>query len=326
MTAPLYTTVVVDLLSQMDAMTRSFLVENYQALASYMAAPIAAASTLYLVINGYLVLMGKVSISSKAFFKMAATIGLVSMFALNWLYFSNVFVALFQTAASEISSIGVNYHLFQFPLLSHTGTGINDALQTVLIESVEVGINAMMHGGYTNWMPLLIGLNFMGGGTFIVAIAMIETSMIKFFISLLLSTGPLFIGLAIFDETKPAFKVWVSLLSGFAFALIFSGFAIGMSMHWMHWVVGALHSTDKLELKLFTIVPLFIVEVLAVVVLFGVIPLAKQIGGAAAGGSHTGDALAGHQGVSKAVHKGMSGAKQGLKKAYGHVLGNGGKQ
>ena len=291
MSAPTYDTLVVDFLNKMDEMTSSFLVENYQALAIYMATPIALLSTLYLVITGYLVLMGTIQMSTKSFMKMAITIGLVNMFALNWLYFSDYFVALFLTVASEISSVGANSHLFQVPHLSGTGTGINDALQTVLIESVEVGIKAMGHGGYTNWMPLLIGLNFIGGGTAIVALAAIELSMIKFFICLLLSTGPLFIALFMFEQTKSAFKVWVSILAGFSFALIFLGITLGMSMHWMHWVVGGLNAEGPLDLKVYTLVPLYLVEILALVVLFAVIPLAKQIGGSVGGGSHLGDAI-----------------------------------
>ena len=306
MSAPVYNTLVVDFLDKMDEMTHSFLTENYQALATYMATPIALLSTLYIVIMGYLVLMGTIEMSTKSFMKLAITIGLVNMFALNWLYFSDYFVALFLTTASEISSVGANSHLFQFPHLSGTGTGINDALQTVLIESVEVGVNVMGHGGYTNWMPLFIGLNFLGGGTAIVALAAIELSMIKFFICLLLSTGPLFIAFYLFELTKSIFKSWVSVLAGFSFALIFLGITLGMSMHWMHWVVGGLHADAEFDLKIYTLVPLYLVEILSLVVLIGVIPLAKQIGGAVGGGSHIGDAIGG---IAKAANPAVHAAK-----------------
>lgn len=288
---PVYNTLVVDFLRKIDEMTLSFLAENYQALAHYMATPIALLCTLYLVITGYLVLTGKITMSTESFLKMAFTIGGVNLFALNWLIFSDYFVALFLNTASELASVGTNSHLFQFPHLAGTGTGINDALQTVLIESVEVGVKAMSQGGYTNWMPLLIGLNFMGGGTVIVALAAIETSIIKFFICLLLSTAPLFIALYLTEITKPSFRVWLSLLAGFSFALIFSGFIIGMAMYWMHWVVGGLHANDDLELKVFTLVPLFFVEILSLLAFWLVIPLAKQIGGAAMGGAHSGDVI-----------------------------------
>jgi type IV secretion system protein VirB6 len=305
MSAPAYSTLVVDFLNKMDDMTSSFLVENYQALAHYMATPIALLSTLYLIITGYLVLSGTTKMSTKSFLNLAITIGFVNMFALNWLYFSDYFVALFMTTASEISSVGANSHLFQFPHLSSSGTGINDALQTVLSESVDVGIKAMQQGSYRNWMPILVGFNFIGGGTLIVAFAAIELSMIKFFICLLLSTGPLFIALYLFEQTKSAFKVWLSLLAGFSFALIFAGITIGMSMHWMHWVVGGLHADEALDIKVYTLAPLFFVEVLALVILWLVIPMAKQIGGAV-GGSHVGDAIGG---MAKAVNPATSLAK-----------------
>jgi type IV secretory pathway VirB6-like protein len=312
MTMPSYTTVVVDLLNQTDAMTSEFLVDNYQAMASYMAAPLGVACTLYIVLTGYLVLTGYSNIGMKEFSKIAFTIGFVYTFALNWLMYSDYFVALFQTAASEISSIGVNKGLFKIPLLSSTGATINDTLQTVLIESVDVGVQAMKQGSYRNWMPLLVGLNFIGGGTFIVALATIEVAMLKFFSSLLLSTGPLFIGLALFEQTKGAFKAWLSLLTGFAFALIFAGLAVGMSMKWMHWVVGSVSPEEALTLKWHTIVPLVFVEILALVVLVGVVPLAKSIGGAV-GGSHVGDAVGAVAKIGKTAIGSVKSANKGYK-------------
>ena len=320
-----YSTVAIHFLSKMDEMTSTFLVDNYRALADYMAAPIAVACTLYLVITGYLVLQGTIRMSTKAFMRVALTIGFVNMFALNWLYFQPYFVDLFLTAASEVSSVGANSHLFSFPYLTSSGAGINDALQTVLIECVEVGIRAMQHGGYTNWMPLLVGINFMGGGSLIVALAAIEIAVIKFVLCLLLSTAPLFISLFIFNETKPAFKVWLSLLASFSFALIFAGITLGMCMHWMHWVVGGLHADTALDLKMYTIVPLFFVEVLSMVVFLIVIPLAKQIGGSVAGGAHLGDAMGAFSHVAKrgtrAVMGGASGGLRGSKKIYQSLKG-----
>lgn len=286
-----YDTLVGDFSSKMDDMTQTFLSDNYHILASYMATPIALMSTLYLVIMGYLVLMGTVKMDTRAFLKMAFTIGFVNLFALNWLYFSDFFVGLFLTAASEISSLGSNSHFFQFPHLSSTGSGINDGMQTVLTESVHVGMKIMGHGGYTNWLPLSIGLFFILCGATIVALALIEVSMIKFFICLLLSTAPLFISFYLFEETKSAFKTWLSLLAGFSFALIFVGMTIGMAMNWMHWVVGDLYQTEVFDLRFYTTVPLIFVSILALIILFSVVPLAKQIGGAMGSGSHTGGVI-----------------------------------
>ena len=79
-----------------------------------------------------------------------------------------------------------------------------------------------------------------------------------------------------------------------------------MSMHWMHWVVGGLHAEEQLDLKIYTLVPLYLVEILALVVLVGVIPLAKQIGGAVGGGSHLGDAISG---VARAANPALNAAK-----------------
>lgn len=290
MTIPIYTSLVGEFLSKMDAMTLAFLADNYQSLATYMATPVALMSTLYIVLMGYFILAGTIKTSTSAFLKMALTIGFVNMFALNWLYFSDFFVGIFLTATSEIGNVIANSHFFQFPHIVSTGSGINDALQTVLTECVDVGVKIMGYGGYTNWMPLLIGIIFMVGGALIVALALIEISVVKFFICLLLSSAPLFIAFALFDATKPAFKTWLSLIAGFSFALIFTGMSIGMAMHWMHWSVGGLYETGEFNLKSYSSIPLIFSIILSAGALIAVIPLARQLGSGIGGGSTAGTA------------------------------------
>lgn len=258
MSAPYYTTLVTDFMSQMDGMTSSFLVDNFQALAAYMAAPVAAMSTLYIIVKGYLIHAGIVQTNTNTFLKMAFTIGLINMFALNWLYFSDYFVGLFLHCASNISSVGAN-KWFNFPHAVASGSGINDALQTVLTESVDTGVQIMKQGSYRNWMPLFIGLGFVGGGTLVVGLSLIELAMIKFSLSLLLSMGPLFIACCFFEQTKGFYKSWIGVLAGFSFALIFTGMTMGMAMKWMHWVVGTGQSGDSFELRIYTLVPLALV-------------------------------------------------------------------
>lgn len=315
---PSYNTLVSEFLNKSDEMTLTFLSENFHNLANYMAMPLSLMSILYVVILGYLILFGKVQVSSQAFIKLALSIGGVNVFALSWLYFNDFFVALFLNVASDISSVGANSHYFDFTHLVNTGSGVNDALQTVLTESVEVGVNIMKHVRITNWLPILVGLNFVGGGTTVVALGLIEISMIKFFICLLLSTAPLFIPLYLFEETRQMYKSWLGLLAGFSFALVFSGLTIGMAMSWMHWVIAPLHQSDQFDLRAPIIVPLFVVEILAILVFIAVIPLAKSIGGAVGGGgSHTDGVLSAGQSLAKkafgAANKAHSMYKGGTK-------------
>lgn len=276
---PSFKTIIVDLLMQTDAMTKKFLVNNFNVLADYMAAPLAAASILYIVLTGYFILSGYLTMSAKEYIKVVVTIGLVYMFGLNYMWFSSVFVALFQDAVSHLSTVGID--AFTLPHLT-SASGINDALQSVLIEAVEVGGKISDQGSFRNLPPYLVAIYFIYGCTAVVSIAMIEIICFKFFTSLLLAAGPLFISFYLFNATREFFKRWLSLLSGFAFALIFSGFAIGMSLNWMHWVIGDLYinvKANKLgEINWYTPIPLVLVELLSIVVLIGVIPLAKQIG------------------------------------------------
>lgn len=309
MSTPYYSTLVAEFLNKMDGMTSSFLVDNYQALATYMAAPVAVFSTLYIVIHGYLITMGMVQTNTSTFLKMAFTIGLINMFALNWLYFSDYFVGIFLHCASSISSLGAS-KFFHVPQGFSQSSAINEALQTVLTESVDTGVEIMKQGSYRNWMPLFIGLGFIGGGTLVVGVAMIELSMIKFCLCLLLSMGPLFISMCFFEQTKGFYKTWLGILAGFSFALIFSGMTVGMAMHWMHWVVGTAQGGASFELKIYTWVPLALVVFLGLFLLFIVIPLAKQIGGAAGGSAHTGDVVHAGSSLAKNTANGARGAQQ----------------
>lgn len=306
MSAPYYTTLVAEFMNKMDAMTTSFLSTNYQALATYMAAPIAALSTLYIIIQGYLINAGVVQTNTNTFLKMAFTIGFINLFALNWLYFNDYFVGLFLHCASSISHV-VATSSFHVPLAFDSGAGANDALQTVLTESVNTGVEIMKQGSYRNWAPLFIGWNFMLGGTVVVGFALIEMALIKFCLCMLLSMAPLFIAFCFFEQTKSFFKAWIGFLSGFSFALIFSGLMVGMAMNWMHWVVGTGQGVD--ELKVATLVPLALVVLLSLFLLFIVIPIAKHIGGAS-GGAHTGDALKQGKSLASKATQGAKGAQQ----------------
>ncbi|MGC1183146.1 type IV secretion system protein [Legionella sp.] len=308
MSAPYYTTLVAEFMNKMDAMTTSFLTTNYQALATYMAAPIAALSTLYIIIQGYLINAGVVQTNTNSFLKMAFTIGLINMFALNWLYFSDYFVGLFLHCASSISHV-VATSSFHVPPAFDSGSGVNDALQTVLTESVNTGVEIMKQGSYRNWAPLFIGWNFILGGTAVVGFALIEVALIKFCLCMLLSMGPLFIAFCFFEQTKGFYKAWIGFLSGFSFALIFSGLMVGMAMNWMHWVVGSGQGTDAIDLKIATLVPLAFVVLLSFFLLFIVIPIAKHIGGAS-GGAHTGDALKQSKSLANKTVQGAKGAQQ----------------
>lgn len=293
----------VDLIiDKTDVMTAYFIKHAYGILSTMLLPPLGAAAGLYIVLTGYLMLMGFISMSTKEFVKIIFTIGLVFTFIGAWTNYDYYFVELFQKGANELQKVGMNAGLFQIPGADKSLYG---SLQAVLNEFIYLGCIVWNQAGTFNFIgPLIIALVYIVGAAVIVGIAVLEIIMAKFFICILLATGPLFIGFAIFPETRGVFKAWLSALSSYAIALILIGFAVGMSMYFMHWVVEDIFNNKEIVKSLATntqlgkdalaylknytdsahLAPLIIVQIISAVILTGVIPLAKQIGGAIGGG------------------------------------------
>lgn len=319
MEIPSYTTFILNLINKIDTATQSFIALGFQNLANYLQTPIALASTLLIILIGYGILQGFVQMSFKTFNKLALTIGGVYLLGFSWAYFNSYFIALFLDSANEIAAVLIQGQSFHFPILPGTGTGVNAALQTVLIEAVKVGGWVMAKAGFTDLLPYFIGLNFMLCGTLVVALATVEVIVVKLYLAMLLAVAPFFISTLILPQTKGLFDGWLSQLKGFAIALILLGIAVGLCMYLMHWVVGGYFLEKAVNVKLYSVVPLFIASVLCLLLLIGIIPIAKQIGGThgGSGWSAVGGAL------TTAAAFSLSTAMKGLKGGKGILSSKG---
>ena len=282
-------------MSKIDLVTESFISNGYHALARYLELPVALACTLLIVLLGYGMLTGIIEMSIKTFNETLFSIGAVYTFAFGWANFNDYFIALFFKGADELSSVLINGNLFEIPLLTKTGAGLKAALQTVLIEAVKVGGWAMAKGGLTDLIPFIIGLSFIIGGSIVVSLACIEIIVVKLYLAMLLAVGPFFISCYLFPQAKAQFAGWLTQLKGFALALILLGVASSLCMYLMHWVVGGYFIDRAVGITLYSIVPLIIASLLCILLLTGIIPIAKQIGGAqgSSGWGAVGGAIAG---------------------------------
>lgn len=312
MDIPIYSTVIIKLIAKIDVVTESFIAFGFQNMANYLEKPAALAATLLLVLVGYGILNGFIEMSTKTFSRIALTIGAVYTLAFSWLEFNSYFISLFLHAANEIAGVMVQGNFFSFPLLPGTGTGLNAALQTVLIESVKVGGWVMAKGGFTDWLPYFIGLFFMISGTVVVALATIELIVAKLYLAMLLAIAPFFLCSLLLPQSKGLFDGWLTQVKGFSVALILLGVAVGLCMYLMHWAVGGYYLQQAMGIKLYSIIPLLIASLLCVILLIGIIPIAKQIGGThgSSGWSAVGGAVAGMAGsVIGASMKGLKAGK-----------------
>lgn len=279
MDVPSYTTFILSLMTKIDIATQSFIATGYANLSNYLQVPVAMACTLLFILMGYGILHGFIEMSIKTFSKVILTVGGVYTLGFSWSHFNTYVIELFLSSANEIAGVMVQGKLFDFPFLPGTGTGLNAALQTVLIESVKVGGWVMAKGGFTDWLPYFIGLSFMIGGTIVVALAAVEIIVVKLYIAMLLAVAPFFIACLLFPQTKGQFDGWLAQLKGFSIALILLGVAIGLCMYLMHWVVGGYFIQKAIHIKIYSLVPLLFASILCVLILTGIIPIAKQIGG-----------------------------------------------
>lgn len=312
MDMPNYSTMILTLISKIDAVTQSFIATGFQSLADYLERPAALAATLAIVLVGYGILHGFVDMSIKTFNRLALTIGGVYVLAFSWVEFNAYFISLFLYAANEIAGIMVQGKLFSFPFLPGTGSGLTAALQTVLIESVKVGGWVMSKGGFTDFLPYVIGFWFMMSGTIVAGLAVVELIVVKLYLAMLLAVAPFFICCLMFPQTKAQFDGWLAQIKGFSIALILLGVGVGLSMYLMHWVVGGYYVQQAVGIKIYSIVPLTIASALSMILLIGIIPIAKQIGGAhgGSGWAAVGGALGSMAGtVTKSLMKSAQGSK-----------------
>lgn len=309
MEIPTYATFVISLTTKVDLATQTFIATGFNALVAYLERPVALACTLFIALTGYGILHGFIEMSTKTFSKLALTIGGVYLIGFSWAHFSETFIALFLEVANELAGVMVHGKLFQFPFLPGTGTGLNAALQTVLIEAVKVGGWVMAKGGFTDWIPYFIGLAFMLGGTLVVALAAVEVIVVKLYLAMLLAVAPFFLACLLFPQSKGQFDGWLAQLKGFSIALMLLGVAVGLCMYLMHWVVGGFFLQQAVNVKIYSVVPLVISCVLCLILMVGIIPIAKQIGG-----SHGGSGMSAVGGVVGGMAGGLlSASTKGLR-------------
>jgi|GEM_PF-1486769 len=277
MTSLSYDTVILKYQEEITTLLNECVYKGYNALSSYLSAPLAVCLVLYIACIGFSIMNGWLRLSMAEFIKAALKIGLIYTFAMNWGNFSKVVVDGFQSLSNEISGVLLAATPVELPHFA--GEGITGSLQSMLIEISKVGNYLFQKGGITKLAPLFDGCFVWVSGGLMLAIAFLEIVMAQIMMATLLVAGPLFISFTLFAPTKVFFERWVGALFGCVFIIILVNITIAINMAVLQSIIADEYLTKAINFSLVSFIPFYIVSVLAIFQLLRVSSLAMSIGG-----------------------------------------------
>ncbi len=277
MAIPYYMTAVDGLLHEIDQLLSSFVSEGYHHLANYLRTPLLSAMTLYVVISAWMAVMGWSNQSLSNLFKAVVKLGLISLAALNWSWFSQVFYGLLVTAAGQVGDALL--HATPIPIPHFAGEGIDGGLQTVLIELTKIGVWTWVTGSWHNIGPYINALLIWGFGFSLLFIGLFECVLAKVMLAVLLATAPLFIGFTVFKVTQSLFDRWLGACIGFSLLLVLISSVLALILNLADWAIAGVYQSHATHLKLVGFVPVMMIAVIGIGIILKTAQLAHGIAG-----------------------------------------------
>jgi len=192
---------------------------------------------IYVALWGFAHMMGKIDELLIDGLIRIIKISIVITFALNILIYAPWVIRLFYYGPQEISD--------QIGLVNGvTGTSISglDLLDQVLSKIFEIGNKAWQLGGVTNLGFSILAILIYAGGVAVTAYAAALIIMSKVAIGLLLSIGPIFIVLSLFETTKKFLDAWLIQLVNYSFLIILIlttvNLFLGITLFYINQLVG----------------------------------------------------------------------------------------
>ncbi len=275
---PLYSNLIANLFGAIDTLLNQYVYNGYAVLASNLKTPLGLAVVLYFCIMGISIVQGWVQMSLPLFVKSTLKIALIYIFAMNWENFSFYFVNGIEGSAAQIGDWLVNASPIPLVQLG-VGTGINGALQSVLIEVTRVGAWAWQMGSFHDWAPYLNAIGIWIFGFCALVLAIIEIILAKMMLAILFTLAPLFISLTLFKPTRGMFDRWLGEIFGFSLFLIMIPVALCLALNLMNWSIGGLYNAQSSNINIVAWVPIMIVGILDLILIKNVASYAKSIGG-----------------------------------------------
>ncbi len=213
--------VVRDVLTTVDCNTRSFARLGYDSLAaanSPFQSALTVALTIYVAVIGYRLLFGegaRLADGPVIALKIGAVLALVT----SWSLFQTLVFDLADRAPMEIASV-ISAPMRGHGLAADPVAGLQssyDQLSQTATAFAHPPKSADEHT-QANYATAAQALNLAANGLFIASAGLISVLLIA--IGLLTATGPLFVAMFLFFETRGLFVGWVRALAASAFGLL----------------------------------------------------------------------------------------------------------
>ncbi len=286
MAMPLYSYAIEEFFTEaFDPILNVYVYNGYQTLVDHLELPLGIAVVLSLCLMGISISQGWVKLSMDNFVKWAVRVGLIYSFAMNWSVFSEFIVNGIQGAAGQIGDWLIT--ATPIPLPQFAGTGINGAMQSVLIEFTKIGSWVWAQGGISNLGPLVVASLIWGFGYAMLLIALFEIVLAKMMLAILLTTAPLFISFTLFKPTQPFFDRWLGMIAGYCFLLIFISATIALALNFSQWAIGDVYFTHEKNLTIVGFVPTMLVCFMSIGIILKISHIAQAIGGSVCATSGT---------------------------------------
>lgn len=272
-----YTTLISELLSEVDILLDQYVTTGYETLAGYLEVPLGIAIVFFFVCYGVGLTQGWIKGSVGGMTKSLFKIGMIYYLGMNWGHFSEYVSALFYDAAGHIGDVLVKASPIKLPTLG--GEGINGALQSILIELMKISQWIIDAGSWRNWVPLIEGCAIGAVGIFLVMFAVLEIVIAKCMLSILFVTAPLFIAFTLFKSTHTFFDRWLGACVGYSMLMIFVCAGLGIVVALDQWALAGVYATEALNIKTIDSGVLILVSLVCLGILKRIAGLAMNIGG-----------------------------------------------
>jgi len=277
MSTPTYMTIVEQLFTELDTLLNNYVFNAYGAMSGYLKAPLGLAVVLYIVLMGLSITQGWIKLSMSNLVKSSVKLAVIYMAAMNWGWFSQNVVDLISKGSGQIGDVLVGST--PVPLPQFAGSGINGAMQSVLIEFTKIGSWVWNIGSWHNMGPCFTALLIWGFGYALILVAIFELVLAKIMLAVLFATAPLFIGFTLFKPTHGFFDRWLGACVGFGLLMLFVSSMLALDLSICQWAIAGTYAAHATNLSLVGFVPIMIVGFMGVGVILKVSQLAQSIGG-----------------------------------------------
>jgi type IV secretion system protein VirB6 len=205
----------------LNGLLSGYIDENAARIASTLEPAIVTLAVVYVMVWGYLQLMGQIEEPFIGGVKRIITLAIILGCALNlWLY-DSLIVDTFFNAPSELAAVVIgafNPVSIVDQIIFQGGDAANLLLQK----------GGLLNGNFAYYLAG-IAVYVIVGLTAIYAIFLLALSRIA--LSVLLALGPLFIGLLLFQSSKRFFEAWIAQLANYAFIAVLTVLVAALMLH-----------------------------------------------------------------------------------------------